>query len=63
MTTATARTAANVVLLAAGIAAAYLVLTLPPLRRLVARTSRMWLGASVPVYLLNEIRRAWAESA
>jgi hypothetical protein len=63
MTNATAHTAANVVLLSAGVAAAYMVLTTPQLRRLVVRASHVWLGATVPVYLSNEIRRAWAESA
>ena len=57
-----ARVAANVVMGIAGIAAAYVVLTTPPLRRLALRLSRVWLGASVPVYLLKEVREAWAES-
>jgi len=43
--------------------AAYVVLTTPPLRRLAVRATRVWLGASVPVYLANEIRKAWVESA
>jgi hypothetical protein len=63
MTERTARTVANVVLLSAGVAAAYVVLTTPPLRRLAVRVTRVWLGASVPVFLLNEVRRAWVESA
>jgi hypothetical protein len=63
MTERTARTIANVVLLSAGVAAAYVVLTTPPLRRFAVRATRVWLGASVPVYLLNEVRRAWVESA
>jgi hypothetical protein len=63
MTSATARTAANVILFSAGVAVAYIVLTRPSLRRLAIRTSQVWLGASVPAYLLDEIRRAWAESA
>jgi hypothetical protein len=57
-----ARTVANVVLATAGLAAAYVVVTTPPLRRLAFRASRMWLGASLPVYLLSEIRQAWMES-
>jgi hypothetical protein len=40
-----ARTAANVILGAAGVAAAYVVLTTPPLRRLVVRAARLWMGA------------------
>jgi hypothetical protein len=63
MTSATAHTSANVVLVSAGIAAAYAVLRTPPLRRLTVRITQAWLGASVSVYLLSEIRRAWVESA
>ena len=62
MTDAEARTVANVVLVAAGAAAAYVVLTRPPLRRFVFRALRLWLGASVPVYLVNEARQAWVDS-
>jgi hypothetical protein len=62
MTSANARTVANVVLATAGMAAAYVVLTTPPLRRLAFRAARLWLGASVPGYLLGETRRAWVES-
>jgi hypothetical protein len=60
---ATARTTANVVLVAAGMAAAYVIVTTPPLRRLTMRAAQLWLGASVPMYLWNEVRRAWMESA
>ena len=63
MTRASARTAANVVLASAGVAAAYVVLTTPPLRRFALRATRVWLGASIPVYLAGEVRRAWMESA
>jgi hypothetical protein len=63
MTDETARRAANVLLVAAGLAAAYVVVTTPPLRRLAARGLRLWLGASVPAYVLHEVRRAWVESA
>jgi hypothetical protein len=63
MTDRTARTVANVVLASAGVAAAYAVLTTPPLRRLAVRAIRVWLGASMPAFLLNELRRAWVESA
>jgi hypothetical protein len=62
VTRTTARTVANVVLVSAGAAAAYVVVTTPPLRRLAATGVRRWLGASVPVYLMNEVRRAWVES-
>jgi hypothetical protein len=63
MTRESARTAANVVLASAGVVAAYVVLTTPPLRRLAFRGVRLWLGASIPVYLLGQVQRAWMESA
>ena len=63
MTSASARTFANVVLVSAGVAAAYVVMTTPPLRRLAFRATRLWLGASVPLYLMGQTRRAWVESA
>jgi hypothetical protein len=63
MTSAAARTVANVVLVSAGVAAAFVVVTTPPLRRLAMRGTRLWLGASVPGYLLHLTRRAWVESA
>jgi hypothetical protein len=62
VTSTTAHTVANVVLVSAGVAAAYFVLTKPPLRRLAFAGLRFWLGASVPAYLLTEVRRAWVES-
>ncbi len=62
MTDANARNAANVVLISVGVAAAYLVLTKPPLRRLAVTALRLWLGASVPVFLMNQAREAWVES-
>jgi hypothetical protein len=62
MTDANARTAANVALVAAGTAAAYVILTKPPLRRLAFRAVQYWLGASVPVFLLTQAREAWVES-
>ncbi len=62
MTDARARTAANVVLASAGIAAAFVVLTKPPLRRLAFRAVELWLGASVPVFLMNQAKQAWVES-
>ena len=57
-----ARTVANVALATAGLAAAYVLVTTPPLRRIALRASRVWLGASLPVFLLTEIRQAWVES-
>ena len=62
MTASTARTVANVVLVTAGVAAAYVVITTPPLRRLAANGLRWWLGAGVPVYVANEVRQAWIQS-
>ncbi len=63
MTREHARTVANVLIASAGVAAAYVVVTTPPLRRLAFQAMRVWLGASVPVFLLEETRRAWVESA
>jgi hypothetical protein len=62
MTDANARTAANLILMSAGIGVAYVILSKPPLRRLALRAAEIWLGASVPVFLLNQTRQAWAES-
>ena len=62
MTDASARTAANLILASAGIAAAYVVLTKPPLRRVASLAVRIWLGASVPVFLLTQAREAWTEA-
>ncbi len=63
MTDEQARTAANVVLASVGVAAAYVILTTPSLRRVALRATRLWLGASVPVYVLNQVRQAWVQSA
>jgi hypothetical protein len=62
MTDANARTAANVLLVSAGAATAYVILTKPPLRRLAFKAVRYWLGAGVPVFLLAQVREAWVES-
>jgi hypothetical protein len=62
MTGSSARTVANVVLATAGVAAAYVVITTPPLRRLARAAIRVWLGASVPIFLLTQAGRAWQES-
>jgi len=62
VTSATSRTVANVVLVSAGVAAGFVILTNPPLRRLALRAMKLWLGATVPAYLLDETRRAWVES-
>ena len=62
MTDENARTVANVVLVSAGVAAAYVLMTKPPLRRLAFRAVRFWLGATLPVFLMNQAREAWVES-
>jgi len=62
MTAPTARTVANLLLATAGVAAAYVVITTPPLRRLAGAGLRMWLGASVPAYFAVQAARAWQES-
>ncbi len=62
MTPATARKVANLVVASAGVAAAVVIVTTPPLRRLAVRALRVWLGASVPVYLAIQARQAWVES-
>jgi hypothetical protein len=63
VTAATARSISNALVLSAGAAAAYVIITSPPLRRLALGAARVWLGASVPVYLAREVSRAWVESA
>ena len=62
MTDEQARTTADLLLVSAGIAAAYVVLSRPRLRRLAVRAVRYWLGASVPVFLATQARNAWVES-
>jgi hypothetical protein len=57
-----ARTVANVLIASAGVAAAYVVLTTPPLRRLATQALKLWLGTTVPVYLVETTRQAWVES-
>jgi hypothetical protein len=63
MTRSSARSVANVILISAGIAAAYVVITRPPLRRLAVNGFRWWLGASVPVYMASQVKQAWVQSA
>ena len=57
MTDKNARTVANVVLVSAGVAAGFLIMTRPPLRRLAFRAVEIWLGASLPVFLATQARR------
>ena len=47
MTDTHARTTADVLLVSAGVAAACVILTRPPLRRLAFWMARLWLGASL----------------
>jgi hypothetical protein len=51
-----------VILVSAGVAAAYVILTTPSLRRIALRGARLWLGASVPA-LVHQTRQAWLDSA
>jgi hypothetical protein len=62
MTSANARTAANVVLASVGVAAAYVIFTTPSLRRLAYRGLQVWLGGTLSGYLLEQTRQAWAAS-
>jgi hypothetical protein len=62
MTDASARAVANAILITAGAAAAYIVITSPPLRRLAAIGIRWWLGAGVPAFLIGEVKTAWEAS-
>ena len=62
MTDDKARAVANVVLASAGVAAAYVIMTTPPLRRLAFKAVQVWLGASLPVFLMTQAREAWVES-
>ena len=62
MTDKSARTVANLIVASVGAAAAYMVVSRPPVRRALFAATRLWLGASIPLYLLAETRRAWVES-
>lgn len=62
MTPPAARTVAKAVLVSAGVAAAYVVITTPSLRRLAIGATRLWLGASIPAFLLRQAGYAWVES-
>lgn len=62
MTRSSSRLVANLVIVSAGAAAAYVIVTTPPLRRLAGAATRLWLGASLPVFLMTQARQAWVES-
>jgi len=63
MTRSAAESVANAVMISAGVAAAYVIVTRPPLRRLALTGIRWWLGASVPMFVANQVREAWVQSA
>lgn len=63
MTEDTARKVANVTLGLAVAGAAYFVLRNPPLRRLAWRLAVVSLTGTLPAWLNQEVRHAWAESA
>ena len=62
MTRPAARIVADAALVSAGVAAAYVIITTPSLRRLAVGATRLWLGASIPAFLLRHVGRAWVES-
>ena len=62
MTDSNSRTTANVLIASAGVAAAYVVLTRPPLRRLVFRVARLWLSPCATAYLAEQVRQTCRES-
>lgn len=62
MTASTARTAANVLLIAAAATAAYYILKTPSIRRPVLRLTKAALASGLPAYLAAEVGRAWVES-
>lgn len=62
MTRSSSRLIANLVIVSAGAAAAYVIVTTPPLRRLAGAATRLWLGASLPVFLMTQARQAWEAS-
>jgi hypothetical protein len=59
VTDTNARTTANVLLASTGVAAAYVILTRAPLRRVTLRMVRLWLGACVSAYLVDQVRQVW----
>jgi hypothetical protein len=63
MTEQQARTAANTVLVAAAVGAAFVVLRSPSLRRVTWQLARAWVTGPLVVWAGQEIRRAWEASA
>jgi hypothetical protein len=62
MPAATNRAVANLLIGAAGTTAVYVVVTTPSFRRLALRAARVWIGAVLPVFLLDQARAAWVHS-
>ncbi len=62
MTDQQARKVANVVMIAAGAGATYVVLRTPALRRTAWQLARTWVRGPLVVWALTEVRRAWEES-
>jgi hypothetical protein len=62
MTEDNARKAANLIIGAAIVGAAWYVLRTPPLRRLAWRLTLAALTGTVPAWFSRELRQAWAET-
>jgi hypothetical protein len=62
MTRSSARVVANVAMVSVGVAAAYVVVTTPTLRRLAAIAVRHWLAPGLALTLLADAGRAWNET-
>lgn len=58
MTIDAPRVVTNVIVASAGAAAAYVILTTPPLRRLAWRLSQVWLSDQLAV-VARDVRGAW----
>jgi hypothetical protein len=63
MTDETARKVANAAMGLAALGVAYIVLSRPPLRRLAFRLALTALTGTLPAWLNQEVRQAWADSA
>jgi hypothetical protein len=62
MTDDTARKVANAAIGLAALGAAYVILSRPPLRRLAFRLALTALTGTLPGWLNQEVRQAWADS-
>jgi hypothetical protein len=63
MSDETAEKIANVVLGAAAVGAAWYIARTPELRRVALGILRTSLTVTLPAFLVNEVRQAWADSA